>query len=127
MTSAVVQIIPEATSSCATAAATPPKTDKVLADMRADWQAVARYTVYRSEYPPLRQQPDRDLHTDVGYDEAQRLRVLEEVALTLEPGYPAGRMCRPLISLRLENPEATNVAYLALRAERERRESALYA
>lgn len=105
--------------SCASPEPTRPSLDATLAGLRADWQAVARYTVYRTEF----RRADVILATGVDYPHALRLREEGEAHLRREPGYAPGRMGNPLISFRLEDPEGTQIAYRRLRAERGQREA----
>lgn len=93
--------------------------------MSADWERFARYTVYRTE--GCKKYGDRVqtiLHTSLTWAAAREKQAEAERLLALEPGYEPDVMGRPLISLLLENKEATNRAYLEFRNQRSGDESA---
>lgn len=87
-----------------------------LAKLTEDWRAVARYTVYRTEgYASQRSEIRTILHTNQTYDQSMAKVAVAEEALRQEAGYRPEVMSRPLISIQLEKPIETRVAYLALR------------
>lgn len=71
--------------------------DRQLEDLRAAWEAVARYTVYVDQ-PGKR---ERILATGRTWSEANALRDAEQLAISSAPG---GRgFLRPIAGVRLEN------------------------
>ncbi len=101
----------------------PSRIDRHAAELETDWEAVARYRVYRSEFSPRKGSTKRTLHSGKTYDEARRLQAQAAAALKLEHGHREDVMSRPIISIEVENCEATFAAFKKLRAEREARES----
>lgn len=73
--------------------------DKSLQQMNEDWEAFARYTVYRNE----RDKPDVILATGLTLGEARERVQSATAALEREPGYRPHVMSRAIISFRLEN------------------------
>ena len=91
--------------------------DAILAQMRADWCAVARYSVYRSEYSSISGTRRSVLLTNRTYEDAREGQAKAEAALRAEPGYRGGCMTTPLIGIELEHPQETWTAYKELRAK----------
>ena len=85
-------------------------------ELTEDWHAVARYTVYRTEgYASQRSEIRTILHTDQSYQQSMSKVALAEEALRQEAGYRPNVMSRSLISIQLEKPFETRLAYLARR------------
>jgi hypothetical protein len=93
--------------------------DATLAQMRAEWEAFARYAVYRSEWRAGVWRRTV-LHTNQTLAEARALQARETEALRLEPGYRGGLMSSPLIGFELEDAEATKARYRARHQQPER-------
>lgn len=84
--------------------------------IKKDWEAVAQYTVYRTEgYASRGTEVRTVLHANQPLQQAM-LKVNEaDELLRKEPGYRSYVMHRPLIGMELEYPKETRTAYLALR------------
>lgn len=86
-----------------------------LEAMREAWEAVARYTVYRTEgYPRKGTEVKTILHVDQPLKEAKARAEQAEDCLRKEPGYRGHVMCRPLVGIELERPEETRTAYRSM-------------
>lgn len=93
--------------------------DSWMAGYSADWESVARYSVYRGEFVYGRGVVRTVLHTNRTYSEAKALQKELDKEIQKEPGYVASVMSRPMVDIALENHEETFVAFKKLRAERE--------
>lgn len=91
----------------------------------ADWQSVARYSVYRTEFIYGRGEVRTVLHTDKPYVEAKRLQAIIQASIEREPDYRANTMGRAIAGISIENGDATYIAFKQLRAERKAREDRL--
>ena len=96
--------------------------DSVMAGYSADWQSVARYSVYRAEFIYGRGEVKTILHTGKPYDEAKRLQAIVQSSIEQEPDYRANTMSRAIAGIELENGDSTYIAFKQLREERKTRE-----
>jgi hypothetical protein len=89
-----------------------------LEAMKEAWEAVARYSVYRTEgYPRKGTEVKTILHADQPLRQARAKAEEAEGLLRNEVAYRPYVMCRPLIAIELENPNEARTAYqLMLRA-----------
>lgn len=100
------------------------KPDSWMAGYSADWESVARYSVYRSEFVYGRGIVRTTRHSNRTYSEAKALQKEIDKEIQQEPGYVANTMSRPMVDIELENHEETFVAFKKLRAEREAKAAA---
>ena len=86
--------------------------------LKDDWEAVARYSVYRAQYTCPVKTPTRILHSGLCWVDAQDAREKETRRLKAEPGYRGGLMSSPLIGIQLEDEVTTKAAYQELCRQR---------
>lgn len=93
--------------------------DENLEEMRAAWQAVARYRVYIDGWYPIKKKVV--LATGLRWDEARRRAAEQYQLLKQRNPEVRGRIGDDSVALELENAEEANAAYRGRHKLREQR------
>jgi hypothetical protein len=98
-----------------------PSTEQYVADLKADWAAIARYSVIRTQFHPVRGKLRRLITRGLAYTEAKKTADAVDAEIRQSPEYRSGCMGNPLAILELDDPKNTYAKFQEVRAQRRAR------
>lgn len=100
-------------------------TDQYVVELKADWATVARYSVFWSQFHPMRGKVCRKVQGGLTYVDAKKCADDVEAEIRSATDYRSGLMGNPLALIKLDDPEKTYAAFQSVRAARRSMQRAL--